>query len=659
MLIYHTEHNPISVFAGKAGLKMKNPGMKKKWSKLLQACLLLCLASASLLLLGSCGSQTASFQSGITAIPDGAFKGNSSILTAEIPDTVTSIGDEAFRDCEVLQTVTIPPSVTHIGAKAFEGCRNLKEIIIPDSVKTIGDGAFDGCKSLGSVTLPKGMTAIGDRTFSSCSLLSSVTIPDSVTRIGVNAFSGCKALESLRIPDSVSEIGNGAFSDCKALREILLPGSLTTIPDYVFSGCEALAAVVIPGQVTAIGQNAFYNCHGLAAIALPEGVKSVGECAFFNCTSLKDVTQPDSVEEIGSHAFLCCESLEKIRISGRTRLADGVFAKCPETAEVTTAAFVFAEPAFRFRDGISAVSGESLTLSLGGFLQDERRDPKESIVSLTIPDSVIAIGSDALAGYRKLEKVVIPDSVTSIGDRAFKGCASLKSLHIPDTVTEIGSEAFSDCTSLESVNIPASLKRIGPFALWGCTGITEIRNTGNTGFAIGSHAFDGTVLMKNARAMIPDTFDGAADFSEAGMEAGNLRYLPLDGQGLWSEFYNLLPEEHRTYDPDAADCILFRRTEKEKSTGNYVEINPNNLMATENTMYDTITRIYLVFRDGRAYDAGAVRKEPPRTGETVFTKGQIYREVTPAAYASAEEVMEKFGGVLLPAGQAESNQDGK
>ena len=73
----------------------------------------------------------------------------------------------------------------------------------------------------------------------------------------------------------------------------------------------------------------------------------------------------------------------------------------------------------------------------------------------------------------------------------------------------------------------------------------------------------------------------------------------------------------------------------------------------------TITRIYLVFRDGRAYDAGAVRKEPLRTGETVFTKGQIYWEVTPAAYASAEEVMERFGGVLLPAGQAESNQDGK
>ena len=54
------------------------------------------------------------------------------------------------------------------------------------------------------------------------------------------------------------------------------------------------------------------------------------------------------------------------------------------------------------------------------------------------------------------------------------GCSSLTSVTIPNSVTTIGSEAFSDCTNLQKVNIGNSVKTIGEFAFNKCTNITQI-----------------------------------------------------------------------------------------------------------------------------------------------------------------------------------------
>ena len=54
------------------------------------------------------------------------------------------------------------------------------------------------------------------------------------------------------------------------------------------------------------------------------------------------------------------------------------------------------------------------------------------------------------------------------------GCSSLTSVTIPNSVTRIGSEAFSDCTNLQKVNIGNSVKTIGISAFKNCTRITQI-----------------------------------------------------------------------------------------------------------------------------------------------------------------------------------------
>ena len=89
--------------------------------------------------------------------------------------------------------------------------------------------------------------------------------------------------------------------------------------------------------------------------------------------------------------------------------------------------------------------------------------------------SVTSIGDDAFK-YIRLASITIPDGVTSIGSNAFYFCTNLRSVTIPDNVTEIYEGAFFNCTSLKSVTIPAGVKFIGPeaFGYWLCNDENKI-----------------------------------------------------------------------------------------------------------------------------------------------------------------------------------------
>ena len=144
------------------------------------------------------------------------------------------------------------------------------------------------------------------------------------------------------------------------------------------------------------------------------------------------------------------------------------------------------------------------------------------MTSITIPNSVTSIGSQAFYDCSGLISVTIPNSVTSIDNMAFQYCSrltsvtfcsnlslpypntwnpgvfdgcnnlkeviyadgcteafypglsSIESVVISNSVTSIGQSAFSNCSGLTSVTIPNSVTSIRDYAFQNCLGLTSV-----------------------------------------------------------------------------------------------------------------------------------------------------------------------------------------
>ena len=105
----------------------------------------------------------------------------------------------------------------------------------------------------------------------------------------------------------------------------------------------------------------------------------------------------------------------------------------------------------------------------------------DTLVNVTIPDSVESIGNNAFNNCDALVNVTIPDSVTFIGERAFSDCNSLSSVTFGEnsSLKSIGNWAFNNCDTLVSITIPDSVESIGDNAFNQCRALTEIKYMGS------------------------------------------------------------------------------------------------------------------------------------------------------------------------------------
>ena len=93
----------------------------------------------------------------------------------------------------------------------------------------------------------------------------------------------------------------------------------------------------------------------------------------------------------------------------------------------------------------------------------------------------IESGTATITKYKGSQTaVIVPASidgytVKSIGDNAFKG-TSIVSVSLPDTLVSIGWFAFSDCSSLKSAIIPKTVAEIGYEAFSNCKRLTIYTN---------------------------------------------------------------------------------------------------------------------------------------------------------------------------------------
>ena len=99
---------------------------------------------------------------------------------------------------------------------------------------------------------------------------------------------------------------------------------------------------------------------------------------------------------------------------------------------------------------------------------------KTSLTSITLPNSVTSIGSNAFEGCSGLTTITLSNSITSIGSNAFGGCSGLTTITLPNSLTSIGEAAFEGCSGLTMLTLPNSITSIGKAAFLGCSGLTTI-----------------------------------------------------------------------------------------------------------------------------------------------------------------------------------------
>ena len=293
------------------------------------------------------------------------------------------------------------------------------DVVIPEtykgkSVVKIENGAFDDCKNV-----------------------LSLVIPDSVTEVEPNALIGLRNLQKLTAPAV-------ALSSVSKIQKIdtLVVTSGETIAENAVSGWDYLKSVTLPDTLKTIEYSGFAHCELLEEINLPDGVTSIGEYAFYNCASIKQFNLPDSVESIGNYAFGECASLESLYLSESLEtIGNWMLARCDSLVNLTMSP----QNANYYSAGNCIIERGTHTLVLG------------CLGSIIPNDGTIKIiGHHAFASQETLVSITLPDSVTTIETYAFYGCLSLEFVDLGIFFTTFERRSFTNCPSIEYFTYPGT-----------------------------------------------------------------------------------------------------------------------------------------------------------------------------------------------------------
>ena len=370
------------------------------------------------------------------------------------------IDNDAFKGCSNLTKIAIPNSVTSIGGGAFYDCSSLR-LVTSKISNPFEVWAFDWSSTNATLIVPKGSRSayksVNGWTFGNI-------LEENETSYEIEKTDDQGVRYSLRQADDNSfyYAVTGYTGDLNS--EIVIPADIdgcpvkvinTFMPGGAFEGCNDLTSVKILGnQLTTIGYGAFRGCTNLTTVKMANSIKSIGDYAFCDCASLTSLTLPKELESIGYGAF-------------SSMMGDTY---CPITSiHIPHSVKTIGNDAFRNCRDLALVSfdvdvdGNSALTSIGDYAFSDC-----SFTSITIPNSVITIGSGAFSNNYKLTNAILSDGITEIAIGMFQLCGNLASITIPEGVTRIGEYAFYSCMNLRSIKLPESLISMGENAFGGC-----------------------------------------------------------------------------------------------------------------------------------------------------------------------------------------------
>jgi hypothetical protein len=165
--------------------------------------------------------------------------------------------------------------------------------------------------------------------------------------------------------------------------------------------------------------------------------------------------------------------------------------------------------------------------------------PKISLKTITLPTTVISIGSNAFRSCSGLTgSLTLPNSISTIGSFAFTGCSGLSgSLIIPNSVNSLQEGAFYNCSSLNDVTIGNGLNSISMLAFYNCSSLKSV-SFSNTVTTIGGSAFTqctslASIIIPNSISSISTSaFSSCSSLTTFVLESNNPYFSVIDGMML-------------------------------------------------------------------------------------------------------------------------------
>jgi len=245
--------------------------------------------------------------------------------------------------------------------------------------------------------------------------------------------------------------------------------------------------IVVPGTyeslpVKAIAKEAFKSKNVLS-IYIPDTVEDLQMGMLIGCDSLKTLTMP---------------STELSKVRAEMRHPDGNYVVSPSKS-------------LESLETVHMTKGEKVDYYTFYNVAD-------NLETLTLPDTLVKIGSNTFTHTPKLKEIVIPASVEEIDENAFRGCSNLRSVRFEKgsrlsslgksvfvesaklvsvefdeacPLTELSNTIFSGCKALKTVNIPTAVKKIGEGVFVNCNHLTSV-TLPDTLEEIGAWAFRNT-----------------------------------------------------------------------------------------------------------------------------------------------------------------------
>ena len=295
-----------------------------------------------------------------------------------------------------------------------------------------------------------------------------------IKTVCIDGLTSNMRMKVLVLPEGVERIGrvSGGYRPGTSLETVRLPASLTAIrPTGFDANWRHLNSIeVAQGSpyrmqdfclIDTRDSSVVFALPGKDRIVVPPGIKRIADWAF-DYNDVREVVISEGVEEIGRGAFKGCRSMTKLSIPASVdKIGKEFLSGCGRLNDVMVAE---ANPYYCTRDVFLI---DKLTKTLVRAFGTPRK--------VDVPADIRVIGAGAFSFMDSIVSLTVPDTVERIEEDAFDYCKNLLELRLPNRLEYCSSHLISGCASLKSMKFPVGLSHLaGNYAIGGCGSLKEI-----------------------------------------------------------------------------------------------------------------------------------------------------------------------------------------